>query len=207
LKAALVCGFVIIGACNSDPLAFECQKDSQCVVAGVAALCVDRDQNGKGVCAIADAACPSGFRYDESAGAKAKECYVATPDLSAQPPVDMTATDDLVSADLSQAGDLQQQDLASADLLVVPTWKTETAPPRPGGGVDQYTSVWASGPNDVYIAGFWIYRSTDQAANWSPATFVTTTPGTVFSLWGSSASDVYAGGNPRYCQKVWIGRA
>lgn len=190
----LCTSFLTAFACNNEPLTFRCKEDSQCIIEGIAAICVERNANREGVCAISDITCPSGYRFDESAGLLGKLCYVPGADLTTTV-VDMAVPTDIevVARDLS-ANDLSSFDLTAVDLAVPPTWKVKTAPPRPGGGADQLTSVWASGPTDVYVAGNWIYRTTDRAANWTPATFATMNPTTVNSIWGSSATDVYAGG-------------
>ena len=54
----------------NNPMVFTCVNDSQCVLNGQQGICVPADS----VCALPDASCESGYRYDTSAGGPAGIC-------------------------------------------------------------------------------------------------------------------------------------
>jgi hypothetical protein len=51
-----------VAGCVSPPTVFTCKQDLDCVVGGQAAECVQNH------CALADTSCPTGFRFDTTAG-------------------------------------------------------------------------------------------------------------------------------------------
>jgi photosystem II stability/assembly factor-like uncharacterized protein len=149
-------------------------------------VCVDKDSNGNGVCAVADSSCASGFRYDRSAG-KEETCYSAPAVLDMSGiETDMTVVDfDVTASDLARTSDLVtvSADLSSPpDLTVVRRWVTRSPP---GGH-----TVVGTAANDLYLAGPTIYRSTDFGATW-PAGTITPSPTGLGGMWFGSASNGY----------------
>lgn len=61
--------------CSSRPT-FKCGSDAQCVSSGVQGVCVHPEN----VCALPDGNCPSGYRYDGSAGSLSGQCAPAPTD-------------------------------------------------------------------------------------------------------------------------------
>lgn len=62
-------------------------------------------------------------------------------------------------------------------------------------GPDGSPAVWGSSPDEVYVAGDKVVRSTDGGATWSD---VGRLPGHAYGLWGTGPGDIYAvGGGER----------
>jgi hypothetical protein len=106
---ALVVVVLLAAACRPVALVYSCSTNTQCGTGGV---CLD------GACAFAAASCPSGYRWDRSAGARASQCTIAgdkTRDMAdtAKPDMIVVAT----PPDLGRAPDLSQPpaDLSCAD--------------------------------------------------------------------------------------------
>lgn len=104
----------LAAACGGNSPSFTCMTDAQCTLASTPGMCVDKDASGKGVCALADGTCPSGFRFDTSAGAMGGQCVPPTNNDMAGD-MAMPSTDDM--GDMAQpmpdlTGDLSMRDLA-----------------------------------------------------------------------------------------------
>lgn len=101
MRGGIILAALLFVGCRPTPLGFACVSDSQCGNGGVCA---------SGACAFPTPLCPSGYSYDESAGALAGQC-VAVGDMAAGPDgVDMamveisdmaTALDMVVPDDLT----------------------------------------------------------------------------------------------------------
>jgi hypothetical protein len=95
MKSRFLVGmFVAFIGCGDTPSAsFRCTDDVSCTLATKPGICIDKGSDGKGVCALSDSACSSGYRYDATAGEHADECVVPSvvPDMS----------NDLLAADMT----------------------------------------------------------------------------------------------------------
>ena len=175
----------VLAGCGSSEPTFHCKTNDQCTLAAQPGLCVDAD----GVCALADGSCPSGFRYDKTAGDRANNCVVFSPGTDLSMP-------DLGGGDMAVA-DLAVVDLTPApDLTPVPdfgppTWKTASS------GTTQALIGLGGRGTDVYAVGGagGIFHSTAGGA-FAPETSGTTQTLTrVFAV--PAVSNVYAVGlNP-----------
>jgi hypothetical protein len=76
IARALALAVVCAAGC-ADGWVFRCATDAQCRAGDAQGTCVQPD----GVCAFAQASCPSGLAFDRSAGASAGRC-VAPADLA-----------------------------------------------------------------------------------------------------------------------------
>lgn len=177
---------VAVVACNEPLPTFICRTDSQCVLRAQTGLCVDKNSQGDGVCALSDGTCPSGFRYYD---VNDKACYVF-PDGAAPPDLampDMTIPVDL-GPDLTPPPDMA---LVEADMtgLSRPTWTTETS-----NTTKTLNDVWGSSATDVYVVGdeSTLLHSTGNGT-WTPQTIPVST--NLKAVWGSSSTNVYVAGH------------
>ena len=67
MRGAALVLFTFVSACSSD-LRFACDDDPQCVRAGVHGRCADSPWSAARYCVFADPSCPSGSRWDRTAG-------------------------------------------------------------------------------------------------------------------------------------------
>ena len=72
VSAFMLVGFVLLAGCSKSAT-FQCATDAQCVISGVQGRCVIPTKS----CAIPDASCPSGYRYDKSAANNMGACVAA----------------------------------------------------------------------------------------------------------------------------------
>lgn len=131
---------------------------------GANGVCVD------GACAFPSASCPSGYHFDSTAQGQAGKC-TDTLDLNAEGS-DLLTTDGLLP-DLHIAGS-DAGDMAIAEMSIATDGSTTPDGSAVDGNVDLYT------PPDLLPA-------------WSIETIPSSVP-LVDSIWGSSATDIYAVG-------------
>jgi hypothetical protein len=187
-------GVLVFTSCNKDPIRFACSTDEQCTLETREGKCVDKI-DGRGVCALADPGCDSGFRYDESSGRT--DCYVES------------VSTDMAAADLSSLVDLapENQDFSNLDMRLGPLQFVEETNPLASSSFIPL-SIWASADgSSVWISGtkkgsgmgvvgttLW----TSGSGNWSeqisglPTTDDQFRPG---SVWGPEPSLVFVAGS------------
>jgi len=182
----IIFALLLIG-CTSRTTSFHCETDAQCTLPARPGLCVDREP---GVCALVDVTCPSGYRYDDTAGHDGA-CYVF-PD-GGLPPDLLTSPSDM-SEDMTTLGDMSLPpgtDLAGIDMAQAPfAWYAETS-----GTSQPLRSVWVADSTHVYAIadGVGVLFS---AGNGTWATQTTGLPSspTLNDIWGSGPTDIYATG-------------
>lgn len=185
-----------------EPGGFKCDPGvpRQCVHAdGTYAVCIPHTHR----CAVMDAACSSGYRYDTNAGTLAGQCVPT--DITIPPAPDMGSGDMLGTGgehDMSMP-DLATPDgpaldlsitVSAPDMLVPASWNTFTV-----SGAPRLLGVWGNGPGDVYVVGGpqqgamggTILHSTGNDV-WVPQGTTPARPYTYQAIWGSGAGDIYA---------------
>ena len=86
VKSLPLVALLAIAGCSPALPTFHCTTNPQCTLGGKPGLCVDSD----GVCAVADNSCPSGYRYDATAGGdRANHCVVFPAGTDLEMPTDM----------------------------------------------------------------------------------------------------------------------
>jgi hypothetical protein len=109
MRALVACALLVAG-CVTSNLTFTCGPDKSC---GAGGQCVN------GGCAFADTSCPTGMRYDKSAGGghsgACVSAVVMTPDMSVTMTVDDMSGQHMI--DIAQG----PIDIAGADMYCKPT--------------------------------------------------------------------------------------
>lgn len=199
-RVAFFCLLPSILGCGDTTPSFRCTTDGQCIVPPNAGICVDKGSDGMGVCAVGDASCASGYRYDKTAGGSAGECYLF-PDAAISP--DLSTMDSLV-ADMSMSPD------SAADMPVTcgsPGLPCCNLTCNPGvtcaGAICQASSFWAAGFNSTGGASaHW------DGNNWNAVTVPASgSLESISGLWGTSGSNIWAvgstGSSPNTTAQIW----
>lgn len=206
--------------CGGD-LVFSCTKNAQCVREGeTGGTCVAAGADGTRYCAFDDDACPSGRRFDDTAGDTfAGKCTGGSSDR-----------------DLAMPSEEDMTMVPEGDMAMPPTkltWKV-LEPKIVGdlwtvGGYDE-KHVWVGGPDGIWFTGdngktftrqslpggagnvtsifgvdgeVWavnhdtrIFHTTDDGMSWSLQTTPNAAAGNrLFQVWGTSKSNLFISGD------------
>lgn len=179
-RLLLLISIGLLGCGNNAPRV-KCTDDTQCILPGSPGICVP-DEN---VCAVVDATCPSGYRYDVTSGRG--DCVASTADMSVAP-----------------------EDIRDMTTVVFPPPQTDLAfapqdaytPPGSSWSVQAISAsdlcaVFGTSATDVYVAGAacTLLHSSDRGKTWQSVTLNNCTSSTtkICGLWGASSSLLSAG--------------
>lgn len=165
--------------CNHTKPQVHCTTNAQCTTPTQPGICVPTEN----VCAVMDPACPSGYRYDPTAG---KSGCVPLVDMGPSASEDMSI---ITPADMTM---ILPADMTSTDLAVAPgslVWKQQDSPVS-----QNLWGVAGSSVADVYAVGEGgtILHTVDSGTTW--VTQTSGTSQTLYSVWASSNTDVWAVG-------------
>ncbi len=178
MRTLILASFVFSLGCSDNAGTFMCSSDRDCTTPGGADKCIG------GYCAGPDPSCPSGYRYDTTAGGDASQCVPIGIGQDMSVSADMSVfheTPDLATADMAQTIDLTTTGAA---------WQVVTG----GNTSTDYQGIYGidNKPGNIFIAG-----NDGTVGTWTGTnfTFKSATSSVLNGICGSSATDLYLVGS------------
>lgn len=182
-RTLALAALALLSACH-DELRFVCDDDAQCNRGGLHGACADSPWSAARYCAFHDPACPSGARWDRTAGDGLRSTCLdsAVRDGGG-------ASDGGTGGDGGDGGDVGDSGAPDAAQPVALTWSAENS--QAGGNL---FGVGGTGPSDVYAVGEpGVLHTTDHGKTWTSQK-LPPEAGDIEAVWGSGPDNVYAVG-------------